>query len=283
MPAKQKPIHKKHSKNFLKVYAPYLPLLVIVGIGMFVSLNGTFQKKSHDEVLSYASGITADTLLQDTNKERDSDNLKGLKLNSQLNAAAQAKAQDMSNKNYWSHVTPDGKEPSYFVEKSGYKYSKIGENLAYGFGTSKATVSGWMNSPSHRANVMDESLTEVGFGVANASNFQNKGPETIIVAIYGKPSESAVQSATAQNIASEQSSISHIQTITDGRAPWSGFAFGLLIGGIIVYLILTHAKKLREALRISEKFIVKHPVLDMTLLALLALGAILIQSAGTIY
>lgn len=282
MPVKQKPTHKKHSKSYLRVYAPYLPLVILVGIGLFLSLSGDFKKKSHDEVLSYASGMSVNSLTEDTNQERSTSNLSPLKQNPQLTKAAQAKANDMASKNYWSHVTPDGKEPWYFIDQAGYKYSKSAENLAYGFTNSKATVSGWMNSPSHRANIMDKELSEVGFGIANAENYQGKGPETIVVAMYGKPAEPQAI-VVPQTLTSTQSNISHIQTLTDGKAPWSGFAFGLLIGGIVVYLVLTHASKVRRALKISERYIIKHPLVDMTLLALLALAAILIQTAGTIY
>lgn len=283
MPVKQKPTHRKHSKSFLRVYAPYLPLLLFVGLGLFISLSGNFKKKSHDEVLSYASGITVEALVEDTNKERSSSSVKPLVKNEQLTAAAQAKAKDMVDNNYWSHVTPDGKEPWYFIDQAGYKYSKSAENLAFGFATSKSTVSGWMNSPSHRANIVDPELTEVGFGIANAPDYQGNGPETIVVAMYGKPAEAQALPVTQTLTNSSQAKISHIQTITDGKAPWSSFAFGILIGGILVYLLITHAHGMRRFLRISEKFIVKHPLIDMTLLAMLALAAILIQTAGTIY
>ena len=177
MPAKtKKPYHKghhkeKHTKKFIKAYAPYLPLVLIVGFGLFISLAGPFKKPSG--VLSYATNTTDFGLLDATNKQRVENGLKPLKYNVTLDKAAQDKAADMAGKNYWAHNTPDGKEPWIFFDNAGYKYYKAAENLAYGFADSNTTVIGWMNSPSHRANVLDPDLVEVGFGIINVQNYQN--------------------------------------------------------------------------------------------------------------
>jgi hypothetical protein len=153
-----------------------------------------------------------------------------------------------------------------------------------------------MNSPSHRANVLDPVLSEVGFGIANVANYQGKGAQTIVVAMYGKPMAlpSTTQSKkqpTATPITKpntsipprEETKISYIQTLTNGQAPWSSFALGLLIGIIAAYLLIKHGHGLHKRFRKGEKFILHHPLLDTTLLALLALAAIVSQTAGTIY
>lgn len=284
MPVKQKHQPRKHSRNFLKVYAPYLPLFLVLGFGLFVSFGSNF-KQPNSHVLSFASDINKSSLIKETNDERSSADLQPLTQNSSLTKAAQAKADDMVKRDYWAHETPDGKEPWAFIDKTGYIYYKSAENLAYGFNTSSATVAGWMNSPQHRANILDPALADVGFGIANSSNFQNQGPETIVVAMYGQPApnEAALSVKPASDTSGSEAKISYIQAITDGRAPWSGFAAGALIGGMLVYLLITHAAGLRRMLRISERFIIKHPILDMTLIALIALAAVLSQTAGFIY
>src|SRR3989344_8453739 len=138
MPAKQKRAHhrgkkdEKHTKRFMKAYAPHLPLLLIVGVGIFISTVGDFKKPGGD-VLAYATNMTDSGLLDSTNKARSENNLKPLAYNPVLDQAAQAKADDMSKRNYWSHNTPDGKEPWIFIDTAGYKYFKAAENLAYGF------------------------------------------------------------------------------------------------------------------------------------------------------
>lgn len=307
MPIKQKHAHhkghtqEKHTKKFMKAYAPYLPLLLIVGFGLFLSTTGDF-KKLHGNVLSYATNMTDTGLLDATNKARVDNKLEPLKYNAVLDQAAQAKAEDMANRNYWSHNTPDGKEPWAFIDNTGYKYFKAAENLAYGFDNSDATVVGWMNSPSHRANVLDKDLVEVGFGVINITNYQNKGPETVVVAMYGLPPPQSLatnsstpgnpvtsipivasSSMSANNAASESKRISYAQMLTGGAAPWISFALGVAIGLMLMYLILKHLRGVMQAIRNGESFILRHPLLDTTLVALIALATIVSQTAGIIH
>lgn len=174
--------HQRRSKQFHHVYLPYLPL--VVSILASVLLSGWSPKTS---TLAYATNVSQNGLLQATNTERTNNGQGTLALNQQLNSAAQAKANDMVARNYWSHNTPDGQEPWVFVNNAGYKYLKAGENLAYGFSDSTATVTGWMNSPSHKANMLDSAFNEVGFGYANSADFNGSGPETVVVAMYAKP------------------------------------------------------------------------------------------------
>lgn len=289
---------ERHGKKFLKVYAPYLPLVIIVGLGLFISTSGSFKQISGggSGVLAYATNISDSGLLDSTNEQRTKAGLDPLKYNVVLDKAAQDKANDMSARNYWSHNTPDGKEPWMFVEDAGYKFSKAAENLAYGFADSKSTVVGWMNSPTHRANLLDPELKDVGFGMINVENYIGKGPETIIVAMYGTPSqdsETVIASGSASrstgtnhlNADSQLPSkkISYAQMITGGNMPWLGLATGILIGVIVMYLLFRHSRNILKAFKKGEKFILKHPLFDATVIALLALATIVVQTAGVIH
>lgn len=180
-------LHQRRSHHFTKTYWPYIPLLLIVGLGMFLNtlLAG------HGSVLSYATEMSPSGLLTSTNQARAQNSLGSLAINSQLTQAAQAKANDMVARNYWSHTTPDGKDPWVFITAAGYTFQTAGENLAYGFSTSGDTVTGWMNSPGHRANILNTTYREVGFGIANAPDYQSNGEETVVVAMYAEPAELA--------------------------------------------------------------------------------------------
>lgn len=177
--------HQKRSKKFIKVYLPYLPFLTFIGLSLWFS--GFWQHRTNHSVLAYATSISTNALLQSTNQQRAANGVSSLSINSKLDSAAQAKANDMAARNYWSHNTPDGNPPWVFIDQAGYSYKLAGENLAYGFMTSEDTVAGWMNSPPHKENVLNNGYTEVGFGFANSENYQNSGPETIVVAMYGAP------------------------------------------------------------------------------------------------
>lgn len=181
--AKRHGKHHKHSRDYVKTYLPYLPLVISIVASIFLS----FWQPKTANTLAYATNVSAGGLLSATNSHRANNGKAALAANSKLASAAQAKANDMVARDYWSHNTPDGQEPWVFIQNAGYSYNKAGENLAYGFATSADTVAGWMNSATHKANMLDSAFTEVGFGYANSSNFNGSGQQTVVVAMYGQP------------------------------------------------------------------------------------------------
>ncbi|MEO6513530.1 MAG: CAP domain-containing protein [Candidatus Saccharimonadales bacterium] len=205
--------HRTHNKHYAKAYWPYLPIVAVLVLGMVA--NVWFGRVHHD-VLGYATEMSVQNLLDGTNKQRVANGLGSLALNSQLNQAAQAKANDMSARNYWSHNTPDGQTPWTFVSAAGYDYQAIGENLAYGFSTSSDTIAGWMNSPGHRANILNSNYLDVGFGVINIPDYQSSGPQTLVVAFYGHAATTVAAPAPTP-VAPAPTAVS--QTGTSGGTP----------------------------------------------------------------
>ncbi len=182
---------KKVSKQaFERVYWPYLPVVLFIAVSLVFSAAKSGYAQISGSVLSYATTMSVGGLLSATNTQRGANGVAALGLNDKLDAAAQAKANDMAARNYWSHNTPEGNPPWVFVTAQGYSYLKIGENLAAGFADENATITGWMNSPAHRENMLDPAFSQVGFGFANNANYTSAGggPMTIVVAYYGEPS-----------------------------------------------------------------------------------------------
>lgn len=161
-----------------------MPLALIMVLGIAVS---NFWPTVQSAILGYATNTSINGLLLETNNQRVAAGVGKLALNSQLNAAAQAKADDMAARDYWSHNTPEGNPPWTFIKQTGYNYTAAGENLAYGFDSSSATVAGWMGSPSHKQNMLASGYAHAGFGIANSVNFQGNGQQTIVVAMYATP------------------------------------------------------------------------------------------------
>lgn len=101
-----------------------------------------------------------------TNVQRENQNLDALSENSKLNRAAEAKLVDMSVNNYFEHVSPGGLDAADFVDQAEYKYVVLGENLASGnFRNDETVVKAWMDSPGHRANILQSRYTEIGAAV----------------------------------------------------------------------------------------------------------------------
>lgn len=98
-----------------------------------------------------------------TNAERAKEGLPPLAYHSQLTEMSSAKAMDMISKQYFAHVSPDGTDVGQLADNAHYVYANLGENLALGdFDSSADVVLGWMNSPGHRANILNATFTEIG-------------------------------------------------------------------------------------------------------------------------
>lgn len=103
-------------------------------------------------------------VLELTNDFRAQNSLAALKLNDELNATALAHSTDMAEQDYFSHTGKNGSLPWDRAELFGYEARSMGENIAAGYSTPEAVVQGWINSPGHRANLLNASFTELGVG-----------------------------------------------------------------------------------------------------------------------
>lgn len=99
-----------------------------------------------------------------TNQFRAQNGLGALKLNSELNAAAQNHSQDMAVSDYFSHTGKNGSQPWDRAKVVGYEAQSMGENIAAGYTTPEIVVQGWIDSPGHRANLLNSNYTELGVG-----------------------------------------------------------------------------------------------------------------------
>lgn len=168
-------------------------LLFFLMIGITINTIGYLWP---GKLLGFATDITIEKLLERTNQERVQNGLPPLKYNNLLSQAACNKGQDMFTYNYWAHYRPtDGTAPWYFIKQSGYNYEFAGENLAQGFLFSDAVVDGWMNSPTHRANILRADYDDVGFCVMNG--LLQSEETTLVVQMFGKPSGGLVAQVEA--------------------------------------------------------------------------------------
>jgi uncharacterized protein YkwD len=154
-------------------------------------LTFAFKKISVNNVLGFATDITVEKLLELTNRQREQNNLPPLSYNEKLAKAAQEKAQNMFQNNYWSHYAPDGTTPWDFVLHAGYEYEYAGENLAKNFLFSQGVVDAWMNSKTHADNIMRREYSEIGFAIVDG--VLNGEETTLVVQMFGKPLFSQTQ------------------------------------------------------------------------------------------
>lgn len=106
-----------------------------------------------------------------TNAERAKVGCPALALDGRLNAASTAHSQDMAANSYFSHTGLNGSQPWDRSAAAGYPVSGIAENIAQGYGSPEAVVTGWMNSPGHRANIVNCSYRHMGLGHVASGNY----------------------------------------------------------------------------------------------------------------
>lgn len=133
------------------------------------------------------SVLSVHNVIAYTNIARDENGkLAPLVENKTLDLVAEMKLQDMFTRQYFEHVSPSGDGPGELADRAGYAYVVVGENLALGnFGSDLELVTAWMNSPGHRANILNKNYMEIGVAVGKG---MYEGRETwLAVQSFGMP------------------------------------------------------------------------------------------------
>ncbi|MFZ2187354.1 MAG: CAP domain-containing protein [Candidatus Moraniibacteriota bacterium] len=163
---------KKEIHTIVKSIALTAPFLVI---GFAFSFVFVFT--------AWASGIAPADVIALTNNAREKEGLKPLVVNAQLAAAAQDKAEDMLKNDYFAHISPAGVDPWHWFKIAGYDYQYAGENLAVNYASASAQQGAWMNSTTHRANILNAQYQEIGVATVQG---KIDGVESLItVALFG--------------------------------------------------------------------------------------------------
>lgn len=173
-------------QKYLFWYGASLLILKIALISLVLILPST----------DFFSAIAADRLISLVNQERQARNLSTLTLNNNLNSVAYLKVNDMLAKDYFDHTSPAGLTPWYWFKQIGYNYAFAGENLAMGFVETDAVFHAWMNSPSHRDNILNPNYQEIGLAVKSGQIQEHK--DTLAVLVFGKQQASAPKTQVAK-------------------------------------------------------------------------------------
>lgn len=99
------------------------------------------------------------------NDHRGSVGCGALAWNSGVAEVAQAHSQDMISRGFFDHRNPDGASPFDRLGAAQIQYSRAAENIAYGYGSARAVLDGWIGSPGHKANLENCALTQHGVGL----------------------------------------------------------------------------------------------------------------------
>lgn len=169
--------YKPHAVRH-RTLATYSFLLIAVKMAVLVLLFFTYPNPAE------FSTITINRIIELTNKARQEQGLLPLKHNQTLDLAAQKKAENMLKNNYFSHTSPDGIKPWHWFKQVEYNYTFAGENLAMNFIEAEDAIQAWLDSPSHRDNILSENYEDIG--VAVAIGVLEGQETTLVVQLFGK-------------------------------------------------------------------------------------------------
>ena len=132
------------------------------------------------------SVLSDEEIIKFTNYYREENDIAELNTNQLLMEAAENKLNDMFQKQYFAHISPEGDDAGIILKEIGYDYLVVGENLARGyFKDSKDLVDGWMKSPDHRENILNPKFREIGVA-QREGKFQGK-EQYLAVQIFASP------------------------------------------------------------------------------------------------
>lgn len=188
--------YESNNQKAKLLHSESLIIITVFLVAFQLVLN--FGSKRIPQVLGYAANISPGEVIRLTNIQRQDNGLSPLGESPILDAAALAKGNDMLAKGYWAHFAPDGTSPWSFFLKFGYKYQYAGENLARDFSDANSAVNAWMNSPSHKENILNAHYTDIGIGVVEGNLAGTD--TTLIVQFFGSPlgSSTAISEVKAQ-------------------------------------------------------------------------------------
>lgn len=167
-----------HTNNFRARLLHNSGIFAVIALVLAVNVFVRLLDSTPLHILGFTSTVTIDEVVRLTNERRIAAGLKTLSYNEKLADAARRKAANMLEENYWAHNSPSGKSPWVWFTDAGYKYTFAGENLAKDFGDSTRMMEAWMNSQTHRDNIVNSKYQEIGVAVVPGTLL---GQETVLV------------------------------------------------------------------------------------------------------
>ena len=132
--------------------------------------NQPAQNEQKNQGQSYQLNQFEQQVVELTNNERAKHGLSALQADWELSRVAREKSRDMATVNYFDHNSPTYGSPFDMMKSYGISYRGAGENIAKGQRSPQEVVNAWMNSPGHRANILNGDFTHIGVGFVEQGN-----------------------------------------------------------------------------------------------------------------
>jgi uncharacterized protein YkwD len=172
--------HNDYKPHFFRE-ASIISITVVAIVILSISASTSLYIKNTNMTATVLPAVLVDL----TNDARTSNSEKALTRNSVLDTAARLKAENMASLGYFAHTSPAGLTPWHWFDEAGYSFVYAGENLAIDFTESVDVEKAWLNSPTHKANILNSHFSEIGIATVDAS-YQGH-PTTYVVQMFGSP------------------------------------------------------------------------------------------------
>lgn len=172
--------HNDYRPHFFRAFS--VGLIVFISIFLLGASAGSsfFVHKTVE-----GATIAAEVLVDLTNQDRLALNEAPLTISPVLEQAAALKGQNMAEEGYFAHNSPKGVTPWYWFKQVGYNFLYAGENLAINFTDAEDVNQAWLDSPTHRANLINANFREIG--IAAIPGVYNNYPTIFVVQMFGTP------------------------------------------------------------------------------------------------
>lgn len=270
-------IPSAHNKRFPHLIRPHGIVLTLVLV-FAVQFGQTLITPEKTMLLASQDAVNQSELINQLNQSRIENKVDSLQIDESLAKAAQLKASDMIQQQYWAHNSPDGTTPWHWFDAANYSYQYAGENLAKNFYSEAGVVNAWAASASHRENMLNADFKDIG--VAVKSGLVNGEQTTFIVALFGTRKSTGVLGQQT-TVATTLGGVAHLAQIKTLLTPLNLLSAAILLVTLFVAL-LTHWHYLKLPKNIRKTWY-KHPALYTSGLILLFIGYVTyIFSSGSI-
>lgn len=254
----------------------YTFVVLLVKVVVVLSLTLIFPNSS-----TFAA-IASQRIVDLTNTARVENGIAPLTVDQRLSASAEAKARDMLNREYFDHVEPSGQAPWHWFKEAGYIYTYAGENLGVHFNDADAIQKAWMDSETHRANILSDKFSNIGVAIVAG---ELDGKETIVVvehfgksfvggtelASAGEASSATIASSPTEGVISGTSVRAEIKESGSFASTAIQFSRGFFMV-LLAFLVVALALKILINIRVQHKHIIVYTSLLILLLVVMIIA-----------
>jgi hypothetical protein len=218
-------------------------ILVLYILLLLVQLSKILLHEYQSSVLGVSSELSSAKILSLVNLERKNVGVNPLIINPQLEKAAQAKLDDMIANNYFAHST-ESTNPWQFIDAQGYRYQFAGENLARDFSDEYQLIEGWLNSQTHKENLLSEEYQETGIAIGESES------GVLVVQLFATPFNLAIISppSLTDQLSQKLSSLKELTTSSSAI----DFVLFFSIPFIVIYALHRHTSHRHHTPSISS-------------------------------